>query len=114
MSNNNSENLDELFAKEPESIDLNAVSEDDAGQFPTDEATSVFKFDEQINISKYDPNKHSSEAQNNAKPKKKKRKHLESRKVYFSSLRQKLEGGQTVFDYEVRQALQAAQQNEEA
>lgn len=73
MSNNNSENLDELFAKEPESIDLNAVSEDDAGQFPTDEATSVFKFDEQINISKYDPNKHSSEAQNNAKPKKKKR-----------------------------------------
>ena len=46
MSNNNSENLDELFAKEPESIDLNAVSEDDAGQFPTDEATSVFKFDE--------------------------------------------------------------------
>lgn len=48
------------------------------------------------------------------KPKKKKRKHLESRKVYFSSLRQKLEGGQTVFDYEVRQALQAAQQNEEA
>ena len=73
MSNNNSENLDELFAKESESIDLNAVSEDDAGQFPTDEATSVFKFDEQINISKYDPNKHSSEAQNNAKPKKKKR-----------------------------------------
>lgn len=73
MSNNNSENLDELFAKEPESIDLNAVSEDDAGQFPTDEATSVFKFDEQINISKYDLNKHSSEAQNNAKPKKKKR-----------------------------------------
>ena len=73
MSNNNSENLDELFAKEPESIDLNAVSEDDAGQFPTDEATSVFKFDEQINISKYDPNKHSLEAQNNAKPKKKKR-----------------------------------------
>lgn len=73
MSNNNSENLDELFAKEPESIDLNAVSEDGAGQFPTDEATSVFKFDEQINISKYDPNKHSSEAQNNAKPKKKKR-----------------------------------------
>ena len=73
MSNNNSENLDELFAKEPESIDLNAVSEDDAGQFPTDEATSVFKFDEQINISKYDPNKHSSEDQNNAKPKKKKR-----------------------------------------
>ena len=73
MSNNNSENLDELFAKEPESIDLNAVAEDDAGQFPTDEATSVFKFDEQINISKYDPNKHSSEAQNNAKPKKKKR-----------------------------------------
>lgn len=73
MSNNNSENLDELFAKEPESIDLNAVSEDDAGQFPTDEATSVFKFDEQINISKYDPNKHSSEAQNNAKSKKKKR-----------------------------------------
>ena len=73
MSNNNSENLYELFAKEPESIDLNAVSEDDAGQFPTDEATSVFKFDEQINISKYDPNKHSSEAQNNAKPKKKKR-----------------------------------------
>lgn len=73
MSNNNSENLDELFAKEPESIDLNAVSKDDAGQFPTDEATSVFKFDEQINISKYDPNKHSSEAQNNAKPKKKKR-----------------------------------------
>ena len=73
MSNNNSENLDELFAIEPESIDLNAVSEDDAGQFPTDEATSVFKFDEQINISKYDPNKHSSEAQNNAKPKKKKR-----------------------------------------
>lgn len=48
------------------------------------------------------------------KPKKKKRKHLESRKVYFSSLRQKLEGGQRVFDYEVRQALQAAQQNEEA
>ena len=48
------------------------------------------------------------------KPKKKKLKHLESRKVYFSSLRQKLEGGQRVFDYEVRQALQAAQQNEEA
>lgn len=48
------------------------------------------------------------------KPKKKKRKHLESHKVYFSSLRQKLEGGQRVFDYEVRQALQAAQQNEEA
>ena len=48
------------------------------------------------------------------KPKKKKRKHLESHEVYFSSLRQKLEGGQTVFDYEVRQALQAAQQNEEA
>ncbi len=73
MSNNNSKNLDELFAKEPESIDLNAVSDDDAGQFPTDEATSVFKFDQQINISKYDPNKHSSEIQNQAKPKKKKR-----------------------------------------
>ncbi len=73
MSNNNSENLDELFAKEPESIDLNAVSEDDAGQLPPDEATSVFKFDQQINISKYDPNKHSSEIQNQAKPKKKKR-----------------------------------------
>jgi large subunit ribosomal protein L14e len=48
------------------------------------------------------------------KPKKKKRKHLESQKVYFSSLRQKLESGQTVYDYEVRQALQSAQQNEEA
>ena len=48
------------------------------------------------------------------KPKKKKRKHLESQKVYLSSLRQKLESGQTVYDYEVRQALQSAQQNEEA
>ncbi len=56
----------------------------------------------------------SKEKAKSEKPKKKKRKHLESHKVYFSSLRQKLEGGQTVFDYEVRQALQAAQQNEEA
>lgn len=73
MSNNNSENLDELFPKEPESADQNALSGDDNVGFPDDGATSVFKFDEPINVSKYDPNKHSEEAQSKAKPKKKKR-----------------------------------------
>lgn len=73
MSNNNSENLDELFPKEPESAEQNALSGDDNVGFPDDGATSVFKFDEPINISKYDPNKHSEEAQSKAKPKKKKR-----------------------------------------
>lgn len=73
MSNNNSENLDELFQKEPESAEQNALSGDDNVGFPDDGATSVFKFDEPINISKYDPNKHSEEAQSKAKPKKKKR-----------------------------------------
>lgn len=73
MSNNNSENLDELFPKEPESAEQNVLSGDDNVGFPDDGATSVFKFDEPINISKYDPNKHSEEAQSKAKPKKKKR-----------------------------------------
>ncbi len=73
MSNNNSENLDKLFPKEPESADQNVLSEDDNVSFPDDGATSVFKFDEPINISKYDPNKQSAESQGKAKPKKKKR-----------------------------------------
>lgn len=73
MSNNNSENLDEFFPKEPESTDQNVLSGDDNVGFPDDGATSVFKFDEPINISKYDPNKRSEEAQSKAKPKKKKR-----------------------------------------
>lgn len=73
MSNNNSENLDELFPKEPEGADQNVLSGDDNVGFPDDGATSVFKFDEPINISKYDPNKQSAESQGKAKPKKKKR-----------------------------------------
>lgn len=73
MSNNNSENLDELFPKEPESAEQNVLPGDDSVNFPNDGATSVFKFDEPINVSKYDPNKHSVEAQSKSKPKKKKR-----------------------------------------
>ncbi len=73
MSNNNSKNLDELFDKEPQSTDQNDIADNDAVHFSDDEATSVFKFDQQINVSKYDPNKHSAEAQSNTKPKKKKR-----------------------------------------
>ena len=71
MSNNNSENLDELFPKEPESAEQNVLPGDDNVDFPNDGATSVFKFDEPINVSKYDPNKHSVEAQSKSKPKKK-------------------------------------------
>ncbi len=76
---NNSENFDELLknsigsdASSDNAADMDKAIEDDTIYFKDDGATSIFKFDQPFQVSKYDPQKHSSGG-NEAKPSRKKR-----------------------------------------
>lgn len=73
---NNSENQDKLYqnGEAAPAEDITKTENVQAQNDAVDEATNVFKFNESINVSKFDPEKHSTQSKQQKPPKKKRRK----------------------------------------